>query len=114
LSDLVARWDGAVQSAGPTHGCLLYQRCTINTNGSIRALSLHVMLRSAADVEQYDGQGGVQLLQVMKADNLVDIAPTELFQDPARDQLAVHAALRELVLTPEQIQREDHPQTKAH
>jgi hypothetical protein len=39
----------------------------------------------------------------------VDLAPTELFHDIAREQPAVHAALRDLVLTKEQLDLELQP-----
>jgi hypothetical protein len=113
LFELVVHWDGVVQSAGTVEHCYRYQQCKITTNGSVRALSLQAELRSAEDVPLYQARGGVQLLQVLKG-QVVDIAPTELFQDPSRDQPAVHAALRELALTPEQIRSEQQPPPKAH
>jgi hypothetical protein len=41
---------------------------------------------------------------------LTDRAPQELFRDEARDQHAVHAALRGLVMTAAEIAAENQPE----
>jgi hypothetical protein len=56
----------------------------------------------------------VQLPQVLQGVELVNLAPEELFQDPARDQAAAHAALRELALPLQHIDRALHPPPQGH
>jgi hypothetical protein len=110
----VVRWDSAEQKAGPIIPC--YRPCTFSTDGSIRTTSLDVQLRNPDDVLLYESRGGIEILQQLKGNQLVNLAPTELFQDSSREQPAVHAALRDLTLTPEQLDRELHPPPtpKAH
>lgn len=60
--------------------------------GAIAVSSLHVLLRDTDGKVLYDARGGIQVLQ-----QLTDLAPTELFNDSARDELAVAVALRQLV-----------------
>ncbi len=104
-------WDGVSQSAitlGPIEHVNSFAG-----EAWIRALSLLVQLRDPEDALMYEGRGGIQLLQQLKGKELVNLAPTELFQDKTRDQPAVHAALRDLVLTPEQLDSELHPHATA-
>ncbi len=104
-------WDGVSQSA-ITLGPIEHVNSFAGEAG-IRALSLLVQLRDPEDALMYEGRGGIQLLQQLKGKELVNLAPTELFQDKTRDQPAVHAALRDLVLTPEQLDSELHPHATA-
>jgi hypothetical protein len=104
-------WDGVSQSA-ITLGSIEHVNSFVGEAG-IRAMSLLVQLRDADDMLLYEGRGGVQLLQQLKGKELVNLAPTELFQDKTRDQPAVHVALRDLVLTPEELDRELHPHATA-
>jgi hypothetical protein len=109
------QWDGVNQSAitlGPVHSAPHLFGGTNNPSsgdGGLRAASLLVQLRNADDALLYENRGGVQLLQQLNGKTPVDLAPTELFHDIAREQPAVHAALRDLVLTKEQLDLELHP-----
>jgi hypothetical protein len=89
--------------------------------GGIAVSSLFVYLTDANDTTLYRARGGLEILQSIKvtprytyggtsfdAEN-IDLAPGELFLDPARERPAAHAALRDLVLTPEALQAELDP-----
>lgn len=103
-------WDGVSQSAinlGPVRKAMFGgSGVPLVGDGGVKTLSLRFQLRDASDTLLYDGRGGVQLLQGKKP---TDLAPSEIFNDPAREQPAVHAGLRDLVLTPEAIAKEAHP-----
>jgi hypothetical protein len=101
-----AVWDGASQSA-ITLGS--GSRDSGYIDGMVRALTLTVELRGPDDTVLYAGRGGVQLLQYVRGYGNMDIAPTALFKDPQHDLAVVHRALRELVLTPRQLDAELHP-----
>jgi hypothetical protein len=105
------RWDGVSQSA-VTLGPVDRGNAFVG-EGGVRAVSLLVQLRDPDDALLYESRGGVQLLQQLKGKVPVNLAPTELFQDKTRDQPAVHAALRDLVLTPEELDRELNPHATA-
>jgi hypothetical protein len=111
------QWDGVSESAidlGPVRKALLGgSRNAMVGNGAVVALSLRTQLRDANDVLLYDSRGGIQLLQQLKGKKPENLAPTELLQDATRERPAVHAALRDLVLTPEKIDAEQHPKAGA-
>jgi hypothetical protein len=77
--------------------------------GTIAVSSLRVLLRDADGKVLYNASGGIQVLQQLSIKNqftggginhvqqLTDLAPAELFNDSARDELAVAVALRQLV-----------------
>ena len=50
--------------------------------------------------------------QTKSDSDLVDLAESELFHDLSREQPAVHAALRDLVMTPEALLDELNPDPK--
>jgi len=120
-----AYWDGVNQQ--------VFTRAPVDTRvfsgnevpaagvGSIEAVSLSATLTDAQDTELYYSRGGLELVQTLRittqADHydadLVDLAPGELFQDATREQPAVHAMLRHLVMTPEALQAELNPDPKA-
>jgi len=116
-------WDGVSQS-GLTLGPVVQKLFSGSGepgagSGGISASSFTAYLADANDTPLYRGRGGLQLLQKLKytppgyyqpgrADP-VDLAPGELFNDLTREQPAVHAALRALVLTPEALQAELDP-----
>ena len=68
-----------------------------------------IQLRSAEDELLYYSQGGIQLLEQLKGDKGVELAPAELFLDQTREQRTVHVALRDLVLSAEDLDKELHP-----
>ncbi len=124
----IAEWEGAEQDAltlGPVvKGPKLFGGSS-NPNageGSVGASALRVILRDPANVTLYDATGGIELLQQLSltssmsyrqityAQKLTDRAPQELFQDESRERHAVHAALRELVMTPAEITAESQPE----
>lgn len=97
------QWDGVGQSAvdmGPIRPGFFGSRSVDAGDSSIQALSLYVQLRDAADVQLYEARGGIQVLQQLQGDKLTTLAPAEVFHDPARDALAVQAAVHELVGEP--------------
>lgn len=107
-----AKWDGASQNAfdlGPVKKKTFWGDPVSNSEGNVAALSLSLQLRDNTDAILYQSRGGVQLLQQIQNDKEVDLAPTELFQDASRDPVTIHAALRHLVLTPEDLDKELHP-----
>jgi hypothetical protein len=92
--------------------------------GGIAVSSLNVYISDGNDTALYQGRGGVEVLQSIKVtprytyggtafdSENIDLAPGELFRDPSREVPAVHAALRDLVMTPEALQAELHPDPK--
>jgi hypothetical protein len=116
-------WDGVSQS-GLTMGPVVSKIWGGSAqpgagSGGISASSFTAYLADANDTPLYRGRGGLQLLQKLnytppgyyqagRADP-VDLSPGELFTDMSREQPAVHAALRTLVMTPEALQAELNP-----
>ena len=113
-------WDGVDQNA-MTRGPVVRQTWGGSANtyagtSGIAASSIHVYLTDANDTTLYDSYGGIELLQTLKItppgyytyskSEPVDLAPSELFRDTSRQQQAVHAAIRGLTMTPEEIQAE--------
>lgn len=124
-------WDGVNQSGftmGPVvKKTALFFGGSANLQagtGSIKAITLSVYMADRNDIALYQGRGGLQLAQKLKFTpaaygsygpndtDAIDLAPGELFRDPSREQPSVHAALRELVLTPEALTAELHPDPK--
>ena len=120
-----AEWDGVSQS-GFTLGPVVKKLFGGSANalagtGSVKAISLSVYLADRNDTALYKAKGGLQLAQKLKftpaaygsyapnETDPIDLSPGELFQDPSREQPAVHAALRDLVLTPEALALELNP-----
>jgi hypothetical protein len=105
-----AKWDGVSQSAttlGPaTNSIWLSPAAQQAGAGNIPAVSLRVQLADAQDRELYTARGGIQLLAQMKGNKPQTLTPEELFQDQGREGPAVHAALRSLVMSEVEIQRE--------
>jgi hypothetical protein len=112
-----AVWDGVSQSAitlGPVTKRFWSGSGAVQAGeGNIQAVSLYVQLRNANDVQLYESRGGIQLTQQMRGKETSTLAPNELFKDTTREQPAVHAALRNLVLTPEQLDAELNPKKPA-
>jgi hypothetical protein len=114
-------WDGTTQNA-LTLGAAIQRPRLLGGNedvsageGSINASSLQVLLRDADGTMLYAARGGIELLQQLSLarqvsagrinflQQLTDRAPAELFKDPARDEHAVDAALRQLLLSPAEL-----------
>jgi hypothetical protein len=124
----IAEWGGTQQDAltlgKVVKGPKLFGG-TSNPNageGSVAASAVRILLRDPANVTLYDAIGGIELLQQLSLtpqvsypqttylQKLTDRAPQELFQDETRDQHAVHAALRDLVMSPAEIVAENQPE----
>lgn len=121
-------WDGANQSGldlGPVRqGFWKGSFNGMAGNGAVSATSFNVFVADADSNRLYESAGGVELLQKLdlKVDyrygsqtgraTPVDRAPSELFQDASRINASVHNALRELVMTPEELDAELHPKKK--
>jgi hypothetical protein len=126
-----AAWDGAEQNAltlGPAiHHAKLFGGNEDATAGESRisVSSLQLLLRDASGSVMYESRGGIQLLQQLSLtqqrnwrtinyqQHFADLAPTELFKDSERNDRAVDYALRDLVLSPEQLAAAQAPQSKA-
>jgi len=116
-------WDGANQSGltlGPVVKKIFGGSWEPGAgSGSIAAASLTAYLADANDTPLYRGRGGLQLVQKLKYSppgystpgraEPEDLAASELFRDPSRELPAVHAALRDLVMTPEALALELNP-----
>ena len=123
-------WDGVNQSAfsrGPVVTKIFSSTYVSGAGkGYIDAVSLAVMLTDREAADLYRSRGGLELVQIIRITPAgsvasaggyvstydakpVDLAPDELFRDVTREQPAVHAALRELVLTPEALHAELNP-----
>jgi hypothetical protein len=81
--------------------------------GGIAVSSLYVYITDPDDTTLYRSRGGLEILQSIKMKGYdtenIDLAPGELFLDASRERMAAHAALRDLVLTPEALQAELNP-----
>lgn len=111
-----AEWDGVSQNAttlGPVRrGFLFGSGSPAAGEGSLAAVSLRMQLVDAQDTLLYDGRGGIQLLEQLKGSKSDALAPEELFRDSSRETPAVHAALRDLVLSEDQLDAELNPRKK--
>ena len=110
-----AAWDGVTQSAidlGPVRKAFWVSVVPAVGSGSVSAVSLRLQLADAEDAVLYEASGGIQLLEQIKGNRRQELAPQELFRDRAREPLAVHAALRALVMTEEEIEAEMHPKKR--
>jgi hypothetical protein len=114
----IASWDGTLQNAltlGPAVQRVMLLGGNQNPTageGTVNASSVQVLLRDAEGTMLYASRGGIELLQQLSLQRqmdagrinfiqqLTDRAPAELFKDPARDEHAVDAALRQLLLSP--------------
>jgi hypothetical protein len=122
-------WDGVEQNAF-TRGPVIRKFWSGSAvpgagTGGIAVSSLNVYISDAADTPLYQGRGGIEVLQSIKVtprytygatafdSENIDLAPSELFKDQSREKPAVHAALRDLVLTPEALDAELNPDPKA-
>jgi hypothetical protein len=121
-------WDGVEQNAftrGPVVHKFWSGTAVVGAGtSSISASSINMYMTDADDTVLYQSRGGLELLQSIKVttnygynqtksdSDTVDLAENELFRDPAREKPAVHAALRDLVLTPEALQDELNPDPK--
>jgi hypothetical protein len=121
-------WDGVDQNAF-TRGPVVHKFWKGTAvpgagTGSIQASSIDAYMADANDTAMYQSRGGLELLQNIKITqryvyggtsfdaDTVDLAPAELFRDAAREQPAVHAAFRDLVLTPDALEAELNPGPK--
>jgi hypothetical protein len=115
-----ASWDGTSQSAvtlGPVKKTGFWLGGgTANIyagQGGVPAVSLRVTLRAADDTILYAAYGGIQLTKRMQGTEFVTLLPSEFLQKPENDAAAAHIALRNLVLTPEQLEAEINPPKKS-
>ncbi|HKU91184.1 MAG TPA: hypothetical protein VJP84_15430 [Steroidobacteraceae bacterium] len=117
-----AEWDGVTQDA-LTLGPVVKRRELFTFNpppnvggGDIWAVSFQAHLANRDDSLLYRSRGGLELAQrILKPDvvgyrpasvDREDLRASEMFQHPERETMAVHIALRELVLTPEALAAE--------
>jgi hypothetical protein len=111
-----AQWDGVSQSGitlGPVKKALWSGSGVVGAgSGSLSAVTLLVRIANAEDKVLYDGRGGVQLLEQLKGSRAETLAAQELFKDTTREEIAVRAALRQLVMSPEEIAAEQNPKKK--
>jgi len=121
-------WDGVEQNAftrGPVVHKFWSGTAVVGAGtSSIAASSINMYMTDANDTVLYQSRGGLELLQSIKVttnyggyyqksdSDTVELAEGELFRDPAREKPAVHAALRDLVMTPETLQAELYPDAK--
>jgi hypothetical protein len=121
-------WDGVEQNAF-TRGPVIHKFWSGTAvagagSSSIAASSINMYMTDANDTVMYQSRGGIELLQGIKVNSsygynqtkfdsdTVDLAESELFHDLSREKPAVHAALRDLVMTPEALQDELNPDPK--
>ena len=121
-------WDGVEQNAF-TRGPVIHKFWSGTAvagagSSSIAASSINMYMTDANDTVMYQSRGGIELLQGIKVNtsygynqtkfdsDTVDLAESELFHDLSREKPAVHAALRDLVMTPEALQDELNPDPK--
>lgn len=102
-----ATWDGVKQNAAGLKGLAAFFGNT-GEFGRVPALSLEVTLADRDGAELYRDFGGIHLLRKQDKGQLVDLEEKELFQDAARDERAVHVALRALLLEPEALYIDIH------
>jgi len=119
-----AVWDGVDQNAftrGPVVRKFWTGTEVLGAGiGPIAAMSFSAQLTDSEGEELYYWRGGMELVQSIKivstATNYqadpVDLAPGELFRDPTRERPAIHAAFRDLVMTPEALFAELNPDPK--
>lgn len=121
-------WDGVEQNAftrGPVVHKFWSGTAVVGAgSSSIAASSINMYITDANDSVLYQSRGGIELLQGIKVttsygynqtksdSDLVDLAESELFHDLSREKPAVHAALRDLVMTPEALLDELNPDPK--
>jgi hypothetical protein len=121
-------WDGVEQNAftrGPVVRKFWSGTAVVGAGtSSIAASSINMYMTDSNDTVLYQSRGGLEVLQSIKVTtnygyyqsssdaDTVDLAPSELFRDPSREKMAVHAALRDLVLTPEALVAELNPNPK--
>lgn len=107
-----SKWDGASQNAvdlGPVKKRGIFEAPENSSEGSVSAVSLNLQLRDLDDKILYLSRGGIQLIQQLQGEKAIDLAPTELFKEPRHETAAAHYALRDLVLTPEELEKELSP-----
>lgn len=69
-------------------------------NGSIRALSLVVVIKDASGLDVYIGRGGIQVASKISGGKFVLLPRAELFANQERNVAAVNVALNPLVRKP--------------
>jgi len=115
----VVEWDGVKQTAMAWGDVTSGRFEPANSNagtGSIAVSSIHVHMVDASGTLLYESQGGLALLESLKITaptpyangkaEPMSLGPNVSFLDPSREETAVHAAFRELVMTPDAIQAE--------
>jgi hypothetical protein len=115
-------WDGVNQNVftrGEVKKSMWAPSATANYQagqGSIKVSSFTVYMTDANDTVLYRSRGGIEVMQNLKLSyndaEPVDLAPSELFNDPFRETAAVRVALQDLVLTPEALYALMHPDPK--
>ncbi len=126
----IAYWDGVVQNAitlgpakpEPRSFFVSFFRNDVDYNragsATIEALSVETTLVDAVGTELYRSRGGFQLMQWFAPrepgpKKIFDLTRMQILNRKGRDQGAVHAALRDLVLTPEALAAELNPPADA-
>jgi hypothetical protein len=90
-----AKWDGTSQ--GASRQGFWKAVLGISHDGTIPALSLHVLLSDTEDTDLYRNIGGIQVLAKADVNGLQDVPRSELFVDEERNSKAVHLALDPLL-----------------
>jgi hypothetical protein len=115
-----ARWHGVTEGARvPSNRGKLMQAFldhSATVSGSLPALSVAAILSDANGKQLYGRYGGLQLMSLYQDDPVTeffDVDPGFLFSDPVRNERAIRLALRPLVMTKDEIRKEDAELRKA-
>jgi len=115
FSNGFAHWDTVSESVSGG-GSSLYNSSIFNPNlaysGDLDANSLRLRILDDTGEVLYESHGGIELTQHVDHGRLMLVSEAALFTDPARDTLAVDAALHELSLVIKP-RRCDPPMTRA-
>lgn len=115
-----ARWHGVTEIARvPSNRGKLMQAfldSSATVSGTLPALSVAAILYDAEGKKLYGRYGGLQLMSLYQDDPVTeffDVEPDFLFSDPVRNARAMRLALRPLVMTKDDIRKEDAELRKA-
>lgn len=115
-----ARWHGVTEGARvpSSRGKLMqaFLDYSATVSGTLPALSVAAILSDANGKKLYGRYGGLQLMSLYQDDPVTEffeVDPDFLFSDPVRNARAVRLALRPLVMTKDQIRKEDAELRKA-
>ncbi len=115
-----ARWHGVTEVARvPSNRGKLMQAfldSSATVSGTLPALSVAAILYDADGKKLYGRYGGLQLMSLYQDDPVTeffDVEPDFLFSDPVRNARAIRLALRSLVMTKDEIRKEDKELRKA-